>query len=228
MKGKLIIISALVVAVLGIGICIVSVFDSGPKKDSLGIDVSHHNKLSAHDWKTLNRKGVSFVYIKASEGSTYKDPAAFKNIKRATRYIDNCKVGLYHFFRDNCNSKKQFTNFKEVQDSLDSNNYKLRLRPVIDFEDAGLHRRISTRSKMITLKRLYNLMSEEYCEPIIYCGIKHYALIKRHIPSADIWLATSRYKKVTMYQFRRRVNGKLIDHNRANITDIVQPLESDC
>lgn len=225
MKRKIIIFSALVAAVLAIGIVIV--FDSGPKKDSLGIDISGHTTLTRDDWDALNAKDVSFVYIKATEGSTYKDPQVVRNTQLVNCFLES-GIGYYHFFRDNCNSAAQFKNFKETMDSLVQEgkkmdmNFDFGLRPVIDFEDAGLHKRISTESRMLTLKRLYNLMSKEYGKPIIYCGLKHYKLIKRHIPSADIWLSTSRCKKTIMYQFRKRVNGKLIDFNRANRDDIMR------
>ena len=38
-----------------------------------GIDVSHHQ--GAIDWQAVARDGVQFAYLKATEGTTFTDPA---------------------------------------------------------------------------------------------------------------------------------------------------------
>ena len=41
---------------------------------TLGIDISHHNKITDCDWQYFKDINVKFVFIKASEGASYKDP----------------------------------------------------------------------------------------------------------------------------------------------------------
>lgn len=78
-------------------------------KTHIGIDVSHHNHLTQTDWKKLKARGVEFVYIKASEGKSYKDPDRFIHANNA--YANNIYYGYYLFFHDNVSSKKQFNNY---------------------------------------------------------------------------------------------------------------------
>lgn len=61
----------------------------------VGIDVSAHNGII--DYKRVAGEGIRFVFIKASEGSTFRDSLFVRNYKRAR--AAGLKVGAYHFFR---------------------------------------------------------------------------------------------------------------------------------
>ncbi|KAJ7108753.1 glycoside hydrolase family 25 protein [Mycena epipterygia] len=58
-----------------------------------GIDVSHYQPTV--DWASVKSKGISFAYIKATEGTTYIDPTF------SSKYTGATKAGLirggYHF-----------------------------------------------------------------------------------------------------------------------------------
>ncbi|HEU5333479.1 MAG TPA: GH25 family lysozyme [Actinocrinis sp.] len=58
-----------------------------------GIDVSHYQ--GSINWSSVKSAGISFAYIKATEGTTYKDPNFSANYLNAY----NAKVirGAYHF-----------------------------------------------------------------------------------------------------------------------------------
>lgn len=72
-----------------------------------GIDLSHHNNLGENDWKILkNNKKVDFVYIKATQGLSYKDPMRFTHAELAEK--NGIAFGYYHFFEDNVSPKLQF------------------------------------------------------------------------------------------------------------------------
>lgn len=60
-----------------------------------GIDLSSHN--GAVDFDSLSSQGIKFALIKATEGSTFKDPAFHSNYRRARQA--GLKIGAYHFFR---------------------------------------------------------------------------------------------------------------------------------
>lgn len=59
-----------------------------------GIDVSHHQ--GAIDWPRVRAAGVTFAYIKASEGADFLDPRFEVNWRAAK--AAGIKRGAYHFF----------------------------------------------------------------------------------------------------------------------------------
>lgn len=66
----------------------------------LGIDVSNNNGLI--DWSLVKLSGVTLAMVKISEGSTFVDTTARRNIQGA---IDNqIMVGGYHFARPSANN----------------------------------------------------------------------------------------------------------------------------
>ena len=58
-----------------------------------GIDVS--NNLGNIDFNAVKNSGVEVVYIKATEGKSYKDPYLIQNYQRAKQA--GLKVGFYHY-----------------------------------------------------------------------------------------------------------------------------------
>ncbi len=71
-----------------------------------GVDISHHNKVQ---WDSLRNCNIDFVYIKATEGKSYKDPKRIENYKLAKKYYH---VGFYVFWRAEISGKDHYTNFK--------------------------------------------------------------------------------------------------------------------
>jgi GH25 family lysozyme M1 (1,4-beta-N-acetylmuramidase) len=61
----------------------------------VGIDISHHNSLP--DWPTIKSSGVSFIYLKLSEGVGTPDQMAKRNSETAKGL--GFKIGYYHFCR---------------------------------------------------------------------------------------------------------------------------------
>jgi lysozyme len=89
-----------------------------------GIDVSHHQ--GAIDWIRVAHDGISFTYIKASEGATFVDPRFVENWSGAgDAGLDR---GAYHFFSLCSSGAEQASNFlRMVPDRLE-------LRPAVDLE----------------------------------------------------------------------------------------------
>ncbi len=66
-----------------------------PSPCRMGIDISHHNDLP--DWSGINNAGISFVFIKISEGVGTPDAKAGQNA--ATAKQQGLRIGYYHFCR---------------------------------------------------------------------------------------------------------------------------------
>ncbi|MET1249208.1 GW domain-containing glycosaminoglycan-binding protein [Sporolactobacillus sp. STCC-11] len=64
---------------------------------NVGIDISHHqNDKGTIDFNAVKNQGINFVSIKATEGTTYKDPYFEENINSARNA--GLKTNAYHFF----------------------------------------------------------------------------------------------------------------------------------
>lgn len=65
-----------------------------------GIDVSHYQ--GTINWGSVHAAGIQFAWIKATEGTTYKDPAFNANYLNA--YNNKVIRGAYHFARPDLSS----------------------------------------------------------------------------------------------------------------------------
>lgn len=91
-----------------------------------GIDVSHHNPNP--DFNQAKAAGVEFVYIKASEGATFRDPQFQPNALNALKA--GLHVGFYHFAHPGINQPED-----EVKNFVDAISiFKYDLIPVLDLE----------------------------------------------------------------------------------------------
>lgn len=176
-------------------------------KSLVGIDVSHHNTLTEKDWNDLQTKeNISFMYIKVSEGGTYKDPKRFEYARIAEKR--NLKLGCYHFFRDDVSANKQVNNFFEATSDITN----ISLLPVIDFEKKGFHKNISEKVRYDRLEMVYCLLAHSIGgELIIYCNLDEYLKLKTRFPDAIFWVRN--YPFETIMQITKKINGKWLDFN---------------
>ncbi|MRY42705.1 glycoside hydrolase, partial [Parabacteroides distasonis] len=90
-----------------------------------GIDISNNN--GSIDFKTVANSGVEYVYVKATEGTTFKDgvmESFFNECKK-----NNLKVGAYHFLVGTSTPEGQVGNFySKIKD------YDWDLVPMLDVE----------------------------------------------------------------------------------------------
>lgn len=100
-----------------------------------GLDLSAHN--GAPDFDSIAAAGYTFVYLKASEGLTHRDPAFLRNYLAARRA--GLAVGAYHFFRFDCDGAGQAANYLET-----TANCTFELPAAIDIEEWGNPGGIST------------------------------------------------------------------------------------
>lgn len=131
-----------------------------------GIDISHHQGII--DWETVSQHSdLKFVYIKATEGSTFIDSVYQRNIAEAKRV--GLKVGSYHFFRYTSPVYLQFLNFIETVDVSQQD-----LLPMVDVEWLGVR---GWRKEQLqdSLALFISMIKEHFgADPIIYADIKFY------------------------------------------------------
>ncbi len=93
-----------------------------------GIDVSSHN--GNIDFSKVRADGYEFVFIKASEGSDFRDKNFQTNYTKARK--GGIKTGAYHFFRFDKDGVDQAINFLKAV-----GNRKLDLGLAVDVEQQG-------------------------------------------------------------------------------------------
>jgi lysozyme len=94
-----------------------------------GIDVSNNN--GPVDWAAVAASGVSFAFLKATEGTTFVD--VYYPIHRSAAHAQGLRVGAYHFARPGRSGpEQQAEHFLSVATPVEGD-----LHPVLDLEDAG-------------------------------------------------------------------------------------------
>ena len=125
-------------------------------KNLKGIDVSNHQ--GEINWKALPHDKINYIFIKATEGTTYTDPFFKYNWQNASKY--NFLKGAYHFFSVNDSGTDQAKAF--IAQVPKEKNI---LPPVIDLELIGKNR----KKIIIEIKAFINKIEEYYgVKPIFY------------------------------------------------------------
>ncbi len=176
----------LLTVVAGISCAQVTVNGSSANLIYDGIDVSSYQKDI--DWSaTAKDKNIKFVYVKATEGATYRSRHYQYNIENARQYGIN--VGAYHFFRPNVPVEKQFLNFTSVVKKEDQD-----LIPLIDVEVRGNN--LTVKALVDSVLAFADKLEDYYgCKPMIYTGHAFYnSYLSGKIPGYPLFIA--RYSKV--------------------------------
>ena len=167
-----------------------------------GIDVSSYQEDI--DWSaTASDKNIKFVYVKATEGTSYKSRHYQYNIENARKH--GLRVGSYHFYRPNIPVIKQFQNFTSIV-KLDEQD----LVPLIDIETKGGLTGAQVADSVLAFARL---LERHYgCRPMIYTGSSFYnSYLRGRLAGYKLFIA--RYSKYpprladatwTLWQFSER------------------------
>ena len=165
-----------------------------------GIDISHHQKyISWEKFSIQNAGRYSFIFIKATEGSTHVDTRFGFNWKSAA--IAGLHRGAYHFFSLRSSATAQAFNFmKQVQLAEGD------LPPVLDYEvDPSGIVSLSYARKEVS-KWLYLVEKKYGVKPVIYTNITLYnKVFKGYFNDFNFWLAD--YNK---YQPRIHIAGEKV------------------
>lgn len=176
----------LLTVVAGISCAQVTVNGSSANLIYDGIDVSSYQKDI--DWSaTAKDKNIKFVYVKATEGATYRSRHYQYNIENARQY--GIHVGAYHFFRPNVPVEKQFRNFTTVVKKEDQD-----LIPLIDVEVRGNN--LTVKALVDSVLAFADKLEDYYgCKPMIYTGHAFYnSYLSGKISGYPLFIA--RYSKV--------------------------------
>ncbi|MDE6093757.1 MAG: hypothetical protein K2F61_03145 [Muribaculaceae bacterium] len=137
-----------------------------------GIDLSHHNGMV--DMNAFADK-IDFLYLKASEGATWRDP--MYNTYYSQAKTAGIPVGAYHFFNFTIDGRLQAENFL-----WHTHHHSLDLPPVIDVET---HTQASQPDRLTVarLTDMINALREAGHDPVIYT---HRYGVSRFIDRLDI------------------------------------------
>ena len=147
-----------------------------------GIDISSHQ--GEVDWHAIRKQDIAFVYVKATEGSTFKDPM-FEEYWEGARAQD-VFIGAYHFVSFETPGETQARNFIETVPKE-----KYSLPPVVDLELYGkFETEEPTRDEVhAILDPLIAALEEEYgVPPVIYCTSYLYTVYVAGYYDNPIWL----------------------------------------
>ena len=160
---NLVIFTMLLCLLCGTGLVAVA-DDATPDIAYDGLDISDYQKDV--DWEAIARnKRIKYVYIKATEGVTYKSKRYRSYLEQARKH--GIKVGSYHFMRTGSSVHDQFENFKSVVKKSEQD-----LLPLIDIE---VHNGWTNQQIRDSLKVFADLIEKHYgCKPMIYTGAYFY------------------------------------------------------
>jgi len=150
-----------------------------------GIDVSDHQ--GQVNWRAVARSDMSFVFIKATEGSTYVDPDFASDLAHARSA--GLLVGAYHFFTLCSPGASQAANFLKIAPPGST-----ALQPAVDLELSGncsarpspseVQSQLSVfvnRVELATRQRVVFYIGDSFEQRYPVPGIKNRLLWKRSI-----------------------------------------------
>ncbi len=148
-----------------------------------GVDVSSYQ--GEIDWEVLSSQNISFVFIKATEGSSFADKNFDANFSGAQKTA--LAVGAYHFFSYDSSGQTQAENFINTVTPFEG-----MLPPVIDLEFYGDKEKNppDRASVELQLKTMLAVLEAHYGQkPIIYATEKSYELyLSNDYQEYDIWI----------------------------------------
>ncbi len=154
-----------------------------------GIDVSAHQ--GNIDWNLMSKQNLHFVFIKATEGSSWVDKKFKYNFKYS---IENgMSVGAYHFFSFDSSGEKQAKNFIDNVPKYMKNEKRICiLPPIIDLEFYGDKASNPPSSESIykELDILLDRLERHYNKkPIIYTTPSFYkAYLRNKYTKYHLWI----------------------------------------
>lgn len=148
-----------------------------------GVDVSAYQ--GEIDWPTLADQDIDFAFIKATEGSSFRDSRFEYNW--AESQATHLRVGAYHFFSYDSAGSTQAENFIATVPVLES-----ALPPVVDVESYGDKERNPPAREDVQalLNELLAALETHYgVKPILYATGKSYKMyIQGDYSEYPIWI----------------------------------------
>lgn len=183
-----------------------------------GADLSHYQGVV--DFAALEAQGLSFVFIKATEGSAHTDERFEENLEKVRK--TSLRYGFYHFFSFDSPGKTQAENFIARVPQLDG-----MLPPVIDVEYYGDYFRNPPDAARVRpeLEAMIDALTAHYgVKPILYSTLRAYErYLKGAFEDCDLWIRSVYFPPVgvkwTFWQYtdRARLNGYSGEESRIDL-----------
>lgn len=152
-----------------------------------GVDISYYQ--GDVDWRILEN-GLSFAYMKATEGSGHQDIRFEENLAGALE--TGLAVGAYHFFSFESSGKTQADHYIEVVGRWDG-----MLVPAVDVEYYSSYEGVTDVEAIRTeLQLLLDELEAYYgCKPVIYSTMTAYrTLIQGEFTGYPLWIRNVYYQ----------------------------------
>lgn len=147
-----------------------------------GIDVSSHNGMMNLD--AARADGIEFCYIKASEGTDFRDVNFRLNYAKARHA--GMKIGAYHYFRFDADGVQQALNLIQAVGYR-----KLDLGVAVDVEEAGNVRDVPLDSITERLVRMTEYLNLRGYRVIFYSNRQgYYDYLEKALPGYPLWICS--------------------------------------
>lgn len=170
-----------------------------------GVDVSYYQ--GNVDWDALVSQGITFAFMKATEGVDHCDTQFLQNwesAKDAPIY-----VGAYHFFRFEDSGAAQAENFIRTVPVTENT-----LPPVIDVElYPSLETEPDRETTQENLQEMLDLLEEHYgVKPILYAAPNTYRnYVKYFADDYPIWLSNYYYEPYSDWTFWQYTDSGMLE-----------------
>ena len=158
------------------------------RDDVVGADISEYQ--AEVDMETLAGQNIDFIYIKATEGSSYTDSRFDENWENAE--AAGIPAGAYHFFSFDSPGKLQAENYVSTVGSLAG-----KLIPAVDVEYYADKRKDPPEPEKVAeeLQAFLDALEEEYhVKPMIYCPKEIYEkYIRKSFSGYPRWIRSVYY-----------------------------------
>lgn len=146
-----------------------------------GIDISQHNGDDI-DYDKVRASGITFVYIKASEGTRGRDKNFLTNARKARQA--GLVTGAYHYFRKGADGRLQARNFLQAVSHT-----RLDLPLVVDVEDWLNDPKVSNHATATGVRAMLDYLLMHGRRVMLYTNREGYKKwVKPYFASIDLWL----------------------------------------
>jgi lysozyme len=147
-----------------------------------GIDVSAHNGMMNLDAAAAD--GIEFIFIKASEGTTFRDENFRINYDKASKA--GLKIGAYHYFRFDCDGVAQGLNLVKAVGRR-----HLDLGVAIDVEESGNAAGVDSVTIVRRLLAMADYLYLSGYRVTFYSNrAGYYEYLRESVPGASLWICS--------------------------------------
>ncbi|PAK99909.1 lysozyme [Lentilactobacillus parakefiri] len=114
------------------------------------------------DFESLKNKGISFVYLKATQGAAFTDDSFESNFQRSQG--SQLPIGVYHYFSFTSSPVAQFKNFvRQVKDNTGSLPICIQIQYYGTFDQSTVHWQTARKE----VSQLSHLLRQYYKRPVV-------------------------------------------------------------